>query len=50
MITKDEILAVLKPENYIGMAPVQVEDFIKNEVAPVIEKYGNIRMGAEITV
>jgi len=49
-ITKEEILGVLKPENYIGMAPIQVEDLLKNEVAPVIKKYGELDMKADITV
>lgn len=49
-ITKEEIISVLKPENYIGMAPVQVEDFLNNEVAPVIKKYGELNIKADITV
>lgn len=49
-ITKEEIMPVLKPENYVGMAPVQVEDFLNNEVAPVIKKYGELNIKADITV
>lgn len=49
-ITKEEIIPVLKPENYIGMAPAQVEDFLSNEVAPVIKKYGELNIKADITV
>lgn len=38
-MTKEKLLALLKPENFIGFAPVQVEDFLKNDIAPAIEKY-----------
>ena len=38
-VTKEDIEKVLKPENYIGRAPWQVEEFIKSEVEPVINKY-----------
>ena len=38
-MTKEEILSVLKPENFVGLAPVQVEDFLKNNVEPMLLKY-----------
>ena len=38
-ITKEDIEKSLKPENYIGRAPRQVEEFIREEVKPVIDKY-----------
>lgn len=37
-ITKEEIIAVLKPENFIGRCPEQVERFIAECVNPVLEK------------
>ena len=36
-MTKEEIDALLKPENFVGRAPEQVEDFLSNNVRPVIE-------------
>jgi adenylosuccinate lyase len=33
-LTKEEILTVMEPTNYIGRAPEQVEEFIENEVKP----------------
>ena len=36
-MTKEEIDAVLKPENFVGRAPGQVEDFLSDNVKPVIE-------------
>ena len=36
-MTKDEIEAVLKPENFVGRAPRQVSDFLSEYVTPVLE-------------
>jgi adenylosuccinate lyase len=36
-MTKEDIMRVLKPENYIGRAPEQVADFINEYVKPVLE-------------
>lgn len=41
-ITKEEIFAILKPENFTGRAESQVEEFLNNDVYPVIEKYRQI--------
>lgn len=38
MITAEEIKAVLKPENYIGRCPSQVDCFLKECVQPVLER------------
>lgn len=38
-MTKEEIMAKMKPENYVGRAPEQVVEFIEAEVAPILEKY-----------
>ena len=35
-LTKDEILAVMKPENYIGRAPEQTEEFINDYIMPIL--------------
>lgn len=50
-ITKSEIEEILKPENFIGRADRQVEDFLKEEVAPVLKKYAHQKdRYADITV
>ena len=38
MTTKEEILAILKPANFVGRAPQQTADFLKETVAPILEK------------
>lgn len=37
-ITKEEILAALKPEHYIGRCPEQVERFLSRCIKPVLER------------
>ena len=48
-MTKDEILALLKPENFVGFAPTQVDDFLKNDIVPAIEKYKD-EMGIKVDI
>ncbi len=40
--TKEQILEILNPDNLCGRAPAQVDDFVKAEVDPVLEKYGDL--------
>lgn len=37
-MTKEEILSVMKPENYIGRADKQVVEFLENEIYPILKK------------
>ena len=43
---KSKIAEVLDPKNFIGFAPIQTEEFIKNEVQPILDKYKGL-MGLE---
>lgn len=38
-MSKEEILSAMKPENFIGRAPQQTEDFVNEFVKPILEKY-----------
>jgi adenylosuccinate lyase len=50
-ITKEDILKVLKPENFIGRAPEQVDEFLECYVNPVIDRYKDcMDMDIEINV
>lgn len=49
-VTKEELDAIMKPENYIGRCPQQVEEFIENCVKPIIETNGVSDETAEINV
>lgn len=39
---KSKIAEVLDPKNFIGFAPIQTEEFIKNEVQPILDKYSDL--------
>ncbi len=49
-LTKEEILKALDPENLRGRAPHQVEEFVKEQVEPVIEKYGDLIKDIDVEV
>ncbi len=48
-LTLDEIKAVMKPENYVGRAPQQVEDFLAEYVKPMLEKNKDL-LGVEVEI
>jgi adenylosuccinate lyase len=37
-MSEEEILGILKPENFIGRSPEQVEEFINEYIKPILEK------------
>lgn len=41
-LTKSEIESILSPENFIGRSKEQVEEFISNEVKPILDKNSKI--------
>lgn len=41
-VTLEDLEKILQPEKYTGRAKEQTEDFLKEEVAPVLEKYAAI--------
>lgn len=49
-LTKEEIMHALNPDNLCGRAKNQVEDFIKEAVDPVLEKYGDIAKDINVDV
>ena len=50
MISREEMDAIMKPENFIGRCPQQVEEFIEQCVTPVLEANGVSDDKAEINV
>ena len=48
---KSKIMEVLDPKNFIGFAPIQTEEFIKNEAQPIFDKYADeIGLKADLKV
>ena len=48
-LTIEEINAVMKPENFVGRAPEQVEDFLNDYVKPVLEANKDL-LGVEVEI
>lgn len=48
-LTLEEINAVMKPENFVGRAPAQVEDFLRDYVNPVLEANKDL-LGIEVEI
>ena len=51
-LSREELTAHLEPSRYIGRCPEQVEEFLKEEVEPVLERYPHALEGktAELKV
>ena len=49
-LRREEIEAQLAPEKYVGRAPSQVEEFLAEEIAPLLEKYPDESLQAELNV
>lgn len=41
-LDKSKLQEVLDPRNFIGFAPIQTEEFVKNEISPIVEKYQHL--------
>jgi len=50
-MSAEELDALMLPNNFIGMADIQVDDYIKTYIAPVLKKYeGILHMKGEVNV
>ena len=49
-LSKEEILLQLSPEKYIGRSVSQVEEFLENDVKPVLLKYHTDDIHSELKV
>ncbi|MEE1284110.1 MAG: adenylosuccinate lyase, partial [Acutalibacteraceae bacterium] len=45
----DEINAVMKPANFVGRSPQQVEDFINEVISPILEENKEL-LGIEVEI
>lgn len=41
-LDKTKFMEILDAKNFIGFAPIQTEEFIHNEVQPILDKYSNL--------
>ena len=38
-VTREELEGIMKPENFVGRAPQQTQEFVDNEIQPILDKY-----------
>lgn len=50
MISRDEMDAIMKPENFTGRSSQQVDEFIESVVKPILDRNGNEKETVEINV
>ena len=49
MTTKEEILAILKPANFVGRAPEQTADFLNEVINPILEENKDL-LGVDVEI
>ncbi len=49
MTTKEDILAIMKPENYVGRAPEQTADFLNEVIKPILDENKEL-LGVEVEI
>ena len=49
MTTKEEILAILKPANFVGRAPEQTKDFLNEVIKPILDKEKDL-LGIDVEI
>ena len=50
-MTMEQLQAIMKPENFVGRAPEQTEEFIQEVICPILDENKDVLgMTAEINV
>jgi adenylosuccinate lyase len=49
-LTREEIEAQLAPEKYVGRAPSQVEEFLEEEITPLLDRYPDEGLSGHLSV
>ena len=51
MMSKEEIIKIMEPKNFVGRAPQQTEEFFKDYIDPVLEaNRDDLGLQAEINI
>ena len=48
-ITLDELKALMHPANFVGRAPQQVEEFVTEQIRPILDRYAD-ELGLEVEI
>ena len=48
-VTLDELNALMNPSDFVGRAPQQTQEFVEDEISPILEKYSDL-LGVEVDI
>ncbi len=48
-MTKEDILRILEPANFVGRSGKQVEEFVSETVQPILDKYAD-DLGVQVEI
>lgn len=48
-ITLDELKALMHPANFVGRAPQQTEEFVAEQIRPILDRYAD-ELGLEVEI
>ena len=48
-VTREELEGIMKPENFVGRAPQQTQEFVDNEIQPILDKYSDL-LGLDVEI
>lgn len=48
-VTLDELNALMNPSDFVGRAPQQTQEFVEDEINPILEKYSDL-LGVEVDI
>lgn len=48
-VTREELDGIMKPENFVGRAPQQTQEFVDSEIQPILDKYSDL-LGLDVEI
>ena len=48
-VTREELDGIMKPENFVGRAPQQTQEFVDSEIQPILDKYPDL-LGLDVEI
>ena len=48
-VTREELEGIMKPENFVGRAPQQTQEFVDNGIQPILDKYSDL-LGLDVEI
>ena len=48
-VTREELDGIMRPENFVGRAPQQTQEFVDSEIQPILDKYSDL-LGLDVEI